>query len=164
MPLSRHPVIAEQDPAGAPSPLTAAGMASYAGALDDCIQIDTKGRPVTLETGAFSLVAKIDGKTQFIGQFSVLKGFPHNILVKVTTLRSNYTVYGGPDGKLADGQITVYDSQGNYSQRAAMALLGADRAAITVRPIASPPPGSQPTGSAQLGDQSRSPSNSRTTR
>jgi hypothetical protein len=149
--------------AGAPPPLTAAGVAAYSGTLDDYIQIDTHGAPVTLDTGAYSLVARINGKTEVIGRFSLLNGRPHNILVKVAT-RSNYTVYAGLDGNLGDGQITIYDSQGNYSQRAALALLGPHGGAVAVRPIAMPSSAPQPTASARVADQSQSPANSRTTR
>jgi Domain of unknown function (DUF4347) len=134
---------------GAPPPLSAAGMASYCGVLDDFIQINTHGAPVTLDTGPYSLVAKTNGKTEVIGQFHVLKGHPHDILVRVATGQFKhgadlfrfcrlliFTVHAGPDGNLRDGQITVYDSSGNYSQRAALALLGADGGSVAVRQIA----------------------------
>ena len=120
----------------APPPLSAAGMASYCGVLDDFIQINTHGAPVTLDTGPYSLVARTDGKTEVIGQFHVLKGHPHNLLVRVADGRLVFTVHSGPDGNLRDGQITVYDSSGNYSQRAALALLGADGGSVAVRQIA----------------------------
>ncbi len=107
---------------------------------NDYIQIDTKGAPITLDTGTYSLVAKINSKTEVIGRFSVLKGHPHNLLVKVSTIRSNFTVSAGPDDNLGEGQITVYDSSGNYSRRAALDLLGADGAAVTVRSISTPSP------------------------
>ena len=120
----------------APPPLSAAGMASYCGVLDDFIQINTHGAPVTLDTGPYSLVARTDGKTEVIGQFHVLKGHPHNILVRVADGPLVFTVHSGPDGNLGDGQITVYDSSGIYSQRAALELLGADGGSVAVRRIA----------------------------
>jgi hypothetical protein len=154
----------EERPTGAVGATGPMGAASYPGVLNDYIRIDTKGAPVMLETGAYSLVAKIDGKTQTVGDFAVLKGRPHNILVKVANLRSNYTVHAGPDGNLGDGQITVYDSRGNYSQPAALALLGPDGDAIAVRPIAMPLSAPQPTPPPRVGDQPQSPANSRKTR
>jgi hypothetical protein len=137
---------------GAPPPLAEAALAAFSGVLDDYIQISSNGAPVTLNTGPFSLVARYNGKTEVIGQFSVLKGYPHNILVRVAAVRSTYSVYVGPDGNLSDGQITIHDSSGKYSRAAALALLGADGAAVAVRSIASLPPGSHPTASARVGD------------
>ena len=141
----------------APPPLAEAGLVGFSGVLDDYIQISSNGVPVTLDTGPLSLVARYNGKTEVIGEFSVLKGHPHNILVRVATVRSTYSVYVGPDGNLSEGQITICDSSGKYSQAAALALLGADGAAVAVRSIAPPSPGSYPTASAQIGDQSQSP-------
>jgi Domain of unknown function (DUF4347) len=122
--------------AEAPPPLTAGGVASYSGVLDDFIQINTHGAPVTLDTGPYSLVARTRGKTEVIGQFHVLKGHPHNILVRVADGQLAFTVHAGPGGNLRNGEITVYDSSGNYSQRAALALLGPDGGSVAVRQIA----------------------------
>jgi hypothetical protein len=144
-------------------PLSEGGLASYSGVLGDYLQIDTHGAPVTLDASAYSLVAKINGRTQVIGRFSVLKGHPHNMLVEVTTIQPNYTVYAGPNGDLRDGQLTIYDSSGNYSQQAASTLLGADGAAVTIRSIASPRPGPRPTASAGIDEQPLPPANSRAT-